>query len=60
MVLAKSGIDHNRTPIHGRDLTFVEEKGGRHTPFFNGYRLISTSVDGRTESSSCQRVREMV
>ena len=38
MVLAKPGSITPHTDVQGRGLCAVKEEGGRHTPFFNGYR----------------------
>ncbi len=34
----QAGIDHAAHRVQGRGLRAVKEEGGRHTPFFNGYR----------------------
>ena len=38
MVSGEAGIDHAAHRVQGRGLRSVKEEGGRHTPFFNGYR----------------------
>ena len=37
-VLAKVGSIHTHTHIEGQVYVLTKEEGGRHTPFFNGYR----------------------
>ncbi len=37
-VLAKPGSIHPHTKFHGEVYVLTKEEGGRHTPFFNGYR----------------------
>ncbi len=37
-VLAKVGSIHPHTHIEGQVYVLTKEEGGRHTPFFNGYR----------------------
>jgi elongation factor Tu len=37
-VLAKPGSIHPHTHYMGRVYVLTKEEGGRHTPFFNGYR----------------------
>ena len=37
-VLAKPGIIHPHTHFMGQVYVLTKEEGGRHTPFFNGYR----------------------
>jgi elongation factor Tu len=37
-VVAKPGIDHAAHQVQGRVYILSKEEGGRHTPFFNGYR----------------------
>ena len=37
-VLAKPGSIHPHTKFHGQVYVLTKEEGGRHTPFFNGYR----------------------
>ena len=37
-VLAKPGSIHPHTHYHGEVYVLTKEEGGRHTPFFNGYR----------------------
>lgn len=37
-VLAKPGSIHPHTKFHGEVYVLTHEEGGRHTPFFNGYR----------------------
>ena len=37
-VLAKPGTIHPHTHFMGRVYVLTKEEGGRHTPFFNGYR----------------------
>ncbi len=37
-VLAKPGSIHPHTKFKGRVYVLTKEEGGRHTPFFNGYR----------------------
>jgi len=37
-VLAKPGSIHPHTYYNGRVYVLTKEEGGRHTPFFNGYR----------------------
>ena len=37
-VLAKPGLDHAAHEVRGRGVRADKEEGGRHTPFFNGYR----------------------
>jgi elongation factor Tu len=38
MVLAKPGSIHPHTKFRGQVYVLTKEEGGRHTPFFNGYR----------------------
>ena len=38
-VLAKPGSIHPHTKFHGQVYVLKKEEGGRHTPFFNNYRL---------------------
>ncbi|MGB9825586.1 MAG: elongation factor Tu, partial [Desulfofundulus sp.] len=38
MVLAKPGSIHPHTKFKGQVYVLTKEEGGRHTPFFNGYR----------------------
>jgi len=38
MVLAKPGTIHPHTHFKGQVYVLKKEEGGRHTPFFNGYR----------------------
>lgn len=38
MVLAKPGTIHPHTKFKGQVYVLTKEEGGRHTPFFNGYR----------------------
>ncbi|HIT69147.1 MAG TPA: elongation factor Tu, partial [Candidatus Aphodomonas merdavium] len=37
-VLAKPGTIHPHTHYKGQVYVLTKEEGGRHTPFFNGYR----------------------
>ena len=37
-VLAKPGTIHPHTHLNGQVYVLTKEEGGRHTPFFNGYR----------------------
>ena len=37
-VLAKPGSIHPHTKFRGQVYVLTKEEGGRHTPFFNGYR----------------------
>ena len=37
-VLAKPGSIHPHTKFEGEVYVLTKEEGGRHTPFFNGYR----------------------
>ena len=37
-VLAKPGTIHPHTHFNGQVYVLTKEEGGRHTPFFNGYR----------------------
>ncbi|HHY92603.1 MAG TPA: elongation factor Tu, partial [Firmicutes bacterium] len=37
-VLAKPGSIHPHTKFKGQVYVLTKEEGGRHTPFFNGYR----------------------
>ena len=37
-VLAKPGTIHPHTKFKGQVYVLTKEEGGRHTPFFNGYR----------------------
>ncbi len=37
-VLAKPGTIHPHTQFEGEVYVLTKEEGGRHTPFFNGYR----------------------
>ena len=37
-VLAKPGSIHPHTHFQGQVYVLTKEEGGRHTPFFNGYR----------------------
>ncbi len=37
-VLAKPGSIHPHTHFKGQVYVLTKEEGGRHTPFFNGYR----------------------
>jgi elongation factor Tu len=37
-VLAKPGVGHPPHQLRGPGLHLSKEEGGRHTPFFNGYR----------------------
>jgi elongation factor Tu len=37
-VLAKPGIDHAAHEVRGGGVRADKEEGGRHTPFFKGYR----------------------
>ncbi|MBQ6811152.1 MAG: elongation factor Tu, partial [Firmicutes bacterium] len=37
-VLAKPGTIHPHTKFNGEVYVLTKEEGGRHTPFFNGYR----------------------
>ncbi|NLG86331.1 MAG: elongation factor Tu, partial [Firmicutes bacterium] len=49
-VLAKPGSIHPHTKFKGQVYVLTKEEGGRHTPFFNGYRpqlyLRTTDVTG--------------
>jgi len=49
-VLAKPGSIHPHTKFQGKVYVLTKEEGGRHTPFFNGYRpqfyLRTTDVTG--------------
>ncbi|MCR4432192.1 MAG: elongation factor Tu, partial [Tepidanaerobacteraceae bacterium] len=38
MVIAKPGSIHPHTHFKGQVYVLKKEEGGRHTPFFNGYR----------------------
>ncbi|SHM68949.1 translation elongation factor TU, partial [Caldanaerovirga acetigignens] len=38
MVIAKPGSVHPHTKFKGQVYVLKKEEGGRHTPFFNGYR----------------------
>src|SRR5574344_896315 len=52
-VLAKPGSIHPHTKFKGQVYVLTKEEGGRHTPFFNGYRpqfyFRTTDVTGVTE-----------
>ena len=52
-VLAKPGTIHPHTKFKGQVYVLKKEEGGRHTPFFNGYRpqfyFRTTDVTGVTE-----------
>jgi elongation factor Tu len=52
-VLAKPGSIHPHTKFKGEVYVLTKEEGGRHTPFFNGYRpqfyLRTTDVTGVTQ-----------
>ena len=52
-VLAKPGTIHPHTHFIGQVYVLTKEEGGRHTPFFNGYRpqfyFRTTDVTGVTE-----------
>jgi len=37
-VIAKPGSDYAAQEVHGVVYVLSKEGGGRHTPFFNGYR----------------------
>ena len=37
-VIAKAGLDHAAYEVQGRGYVLTKEEGGRHTPFFTGYR----------------------
>ena len=37
-VIAKPGSIHPHTKFKGQVYVLTKEEGGRHTPFFNGYR----------------------
>ena len=37
-MLAKPGTIHPHTKFKGQVYVLTKEEGGRHTPFFNGYR----------------------
>ena len=43
-VLAKPGTIHPHTKFKAQVYVLTKDEGGRHTPFFNGYRPSSTSV----------------
>ena len=43
-VIAKPGTIHPHTHFEGQVYVLTKEEGGRHTPFFSGYRPSSTSV----------------
>ena len=49
----EAGVDHPAHEVHGRGVRAVEGGGGRHTPFFNGYRpqfyFRTTDVTGSIE-----------
>ena len=53
MVLAKPGSDHAAHEVRGRGVRADEGRGGRHTPFFKGYRpqfyFRTTDVTGSVE-----------
>ena len=52
-VLSKPGSIHPHTKFKGEVYVLTKEEGGRHTPFFNGYRpqfyFRTTDVTGVTE-----------
>jgi elongation factor Tu len=52
-VLAKPGTIHPHTEFKGQVYVLTKEEGGRHTPFFNGYRpqfyFRTTDVTGNIE-----------
>ena len=52
-VLAKPGSIHPHTKFKGEVYVLTKEEGGRHTPFFNGYRpqfyVRTTDVTGVTQ-----------
>ena len=53
-VIAKPGSDYTRTPSSRSEVYVLKkEEGGRHTPFFNGYRpqfyFRTTDVTGSIE-----------
>ena len=52
-VLSKPGTIHPHTKFKGQVYVLTKEEGGRHTPFFNGYRpqffFRSTDVTGVAE-----------
>ena len=52
-VLAKPGSIHPHTKLKGQVYVLTKEEGGRHTPFFNGYRpqfyFRTTDVTGVAE-----------
>jgi elongation factor Tu len=52
-VLAKPGSDHPAHPLHSEVYMLSKDEGGRHTPFFNGYRpqfyFRTTDVTGSIE-----------
>ncbi len=53
MVLAKPGSIHPHTEFSAQVYVLTKEEGGRHTPFFNGYRpqfyLRTTDVTGEIQ-----------
>ena len=62
-VLAAPGTIHPHTKFKGEVYVLKKEEGGRHTPFFNGYRpqfyfrttdvTGDTSVTGRNVKCAC-------
>ena len=58
-VLAKPGSIHPHTKLQAEVYVLAKEEGGRHTPFFPGYRpqfyIRTTDVTGAIES--CRRGR---
>jgi elongation factor Tu len=52
-VLAQAGLDHAAHEVRGEVYVLSKEEGGRHTPFFKGYRpqfyFRTTDVTGAVE-----------
>ena len=57
----QAGLDHAAHEVQGEVYVLTKEEGGRHTPFFNGYRpqfyFRTTDVTGTVTAA---RGREMV
>ena len=58
-VLAKPGTIHPHTHFVGQVYVLTKEEGGRHTPFFNGYRpqfyFRTTDVTGNDQAARWRR-----
>ena len=59
-VLAKPGSSHPHTHFMGQVYVLTKEEGGRHTPFFNGYRpqfYVRTTDEPSSASPASPRFR---